>query len=510
MNVLRRITPFLCALFFVSVSIVSINVSGKIELNVLATTAQMVTNDRNSTKQSDLKSLVQKISHTIAAEVSENCARASKEPAKKRWTIILYMAADNDLYPFASQNLSQMKEIGSNKYLNILVHLDIKVPGKEKVTKRLYIEKNKIIQIGEDAKLNSGSDETFANAVLWAINDYPSEHLAVLFWNHGSGDLNPVLKKTINPAYLFKYNPDTNMIDLDRSIDFIDFIDMLGENDNDNTVISSHKQDRGICFDETFRSYLDDEKLMRALTKIVAARNGKKIDLVIFDACLMAGTGTTWIMSQFANYMVASEEVVLGPGYNYRTALTLFTNGTSDSREIAKSLVACYEQTYSKITNDYTHSATDLSQFSKISENIDLVARLLIKALATQRDNSVKNVIKACRSRYMCTCFDEKSYIDLFNLYANLLSKLNDLNFTSKKDGEVLRQTLSNALKDGLALAKTFIIANVCGSNLSRAQGISIYFPEFKTNSPHHASYQNTEFAKNNSWLNFLQTYLAL
>lgn len=475
MNVLRRIVPLLCALFFVSITR---DATSKIELNVLATTAQIT---------------------------------AKKEQAKKLWTIILYMAADNDLYPFASQNLSQMKEIGSNKYLNILVHLDIKVPGKEKVTKWLYIEKNKIIQIGEDAKLNSGSDETFANAVLRAINDYPSEHLAVLFWNHGSGDLNPVLKKTINPAYLFKYNPDTNMIDLDRSIDFIDFIDMLGENINDDTpAISNPKRDRGICFDETFRSYLDDEKLMRALTKIVAARNGKKIDLVIFDACLMAGTGTTWIMSQFANYMVASEEVVLGPGYNYRTALIPFANGTSDSGEIAKALVACYEQTYSKITNDYTHSAYDLSQFKKISENIDLVAKLLIKALATQRDNSVKNVIKICRSRYMCTCFDEKSYIDLFNLYSNLLSKLNDLNFTNKKEGEVLRQALSNALKDGLVLAKTFIIANVCGNNLSRAQGISIYFPEFKTNNPHHASYQNTEFAKNSSWLNFLQTYLAL
>lgn len=489
MNELRRIVPILCALFLLPITT---QVKSKTELNVLATTTQLAT-----------KGL-------CAGEnfITKDLPRASKESAKKTWTIILYMAADNDLYPFASQNLSQMKEIGSNKYFNLLVHLDIKVPGKEKVTKRLYVEKNKIIQIGADAKLNSGSDETFSNAVLWAINDYPSEHLAIIFWNHGSGDLNPVLKKTINPAYLFKYNPETNMIDLDRSIGFMEFIDMLGENDEN--YVNTPKQDRGICFDETFRSYLDDEKLMRALTRVVAARNGKKIDLVIFDACLMAGTGTTWIMSQFANYMVASEEVVLGPGYNYRTALNLFSTGNSDARDIAKSLVAGYEQTYNKITNDYTHSAMDLGLFSRVSENIDLVARLLTKALATQCDNSVKNVIKACRSRYLCTCFDEKSYIDLFNLYTNLLNKLNDMTFTTKKNGEALRQSLEAALTNGLELAKTFIIANVCGSNLSRARGISIYFPEFKTNSPHHASYQHTEFAKHNNWLSFLQTYLAL
>lgn len=505
MKALRR-TASLPYLFLLATIV--FGAEAKFEFHVFATTTKI------ATKKLQNPSICNKkedgyISKTSAGTVENQISTLSackKEASKKKWTVLLYMAADNNLYPFANQNLSQLREIGSNQNVNILVHLDIKVPGKEKVTKRLYVEKNRILQIGADAKLNSGSDETFANAALWAINDYPSEHFAIIFWNHGSGDLNPVLKKTINPAYLFRYNPETNMIDLDRSIGFIDFVDMV----EDREEPAINKQNRGICFDETFHSYLDDTKLMRALTKICAARAGKKIDLVIFDACLMAGTGTTWIMSRFAKNMVASEEVVLGPGYNYRTAMTPFLEGKEDGQEIAKLLVASYEQTYNKITNDYTHSAFDLELFDGVCKNIDTVANLLMTALATQRDNSVKNIIKGCRSRYSCTYFDEPSYIDLFHFYANILKKINEMVFTKKQEGEDLRQSLTSAITEGLALAQKFIIANVCGSNLSKARGISIYFPEFKTNNPHHASYPHTEFAQHSKWLAFLQKYLDL
>lgn len=440
----------------------------------------------------------------ISSHEDENRRESRKQ---KKWTVLLYMAADNDLYPFASQNLAQLKEIGSNKFVNILVHLDIKIPGKEKVTKRLFIDKNKIMQIGPDMRMNSGSQETLTSAVLWGLADYPSDKFALIFWNHGSGDLNPVLRKTVNPAYLFRYNPDTSMIELDRSIGFLEFIDMIENGESDHTTSLDH---RGICFDETFRAYLDDDKLMGALTTICNYRNGKKLDLVIFDACLMAGTGTAWIMSQFANYMVASEEVVLGPGYNYRVAMRSFADGEDNPYTIAKNLVESYEQTYTKITNDYTHSAFDLSLFDQVNNNIDILARLLIEALNEQKDMSVRNIIKACRSRYSCTFFDEPSYIDLFHFYANLRQKVNLFQFTDKNSGEEIRNAITKTLDDGLALSQEFIIANACGTNLARAQGISIYFPEFKINNAHHASYQYTQFAQNNSWPEFLRTYLAL
>src|SRR3989339_2073981 len=74
----------------------------------------------------------------IAGQVEYAQANHSTPLAEKEWTFLIYMSADNDLYQFAWRNLAQAAEIGSNKNLNVVVHLDIKTPGKPKVTKRLY------------------------------------------------------------------------------------------------------------------------------------------------------------------------------------------------------------------------------------------------------------------------------------------------------------------------------------------------------------------------------------
>lgn len=437
----------------------------------------------------------------------EDAIRITFPIEEKPWTILIYMAADNDLFPFAQRNLAQMRQVGSNKNLNILVHLDIHQPGQPKTTKRLYIEKDRILQIGPDYCMDSGSASTLIDALEWAHNDFPSEHFALVFWNHGSGDLNPALKKSINPANLFRYNPATTLIELDRSIGFIDFIEDLRLQEEAEGY-TCHK--RGICFDETNVNYLDDSKLMQSLSHIYHKRGQKKLDLIIFDACLMAGTGTAWIMSKFADYMVASEEVVLGPGYNYKTTLEPIAQlNNVQPLEVARHIVECYEKTYSKITNDYTHSAFALEKFEAVSENINDLANLLIQALEKQMGVSVSIIIKQSRSRQKCTYFDEPSYIDLYNFYQNLLDSIHKMKLKNNEERDRLLTKIKQTLNRGLSLMDSLIVSNVAGKNLEGAHGLSIYFPEYKMYGPHHASYNFTEFAQNNSWREFLKTYLG-
>ena len=435
--------------------------------------------------------------------------RAFTQPQKK-WTIFIYIAADNDLYPFAYRNIAQMKQVGSNENVNILVHLDIRHSGQPKVTKRIYIEHDKIWQIGPDYVLDSGSDVTLFDSVNWALKDFPSDHFALVLWNHGSGDLNPILKKTINPSQLFTYNSETGLIELDRSIGFIDFVDQLAleeeEKEAENRLANCK---RGICFDETNGTYLDDTKLMRAFTKIVKERHGKKIDIVLFDACLMAGTGTAHIMSQFADYMVASEEVVPGSGYNYQLLLQPLATGGISAEDFSKHVVASFYATYGKQTNDYTESALKLANFKNVSNNINTLAILLIDAIHKQKRNSVKQIIKKARSRQTCTYFDEPSYIDLWNFYDNLLKQVDQISLNSKQETTEMIHALKHVLQEGLALIDALVISNVAGKNLAGAHGISIFFPEYTMPSPSYQSYNSTEFAKNNSWPKFLQVYLA-
>lgn len=442
-----------------------------------------------------------------AAALEED--RAFSQPHKPN-TFLVYMAADNDLYPFAYRNLAQMKQVGSNNNLNILVHLDIRSPNQPKVTKRLYIERDKIWQIGPDYHMDSGSDLTLINALEWALTDFSSDNVYLVLWNHGSGDLNPVLRKTINPAQLFKFNPETRMIELNRSIGFIDFVDQItAETEVEQAAGEEAYCARGICFDETNGTYLDDKKLVNATNVILHMRGGKKIDLVAFDACLMAGTGTCYLMNRLANYMTASEEVEMGTGYDYLRVLTPLAQGTLTPEDFAKHIVQAYQATYERQTGDYTHSALKLSEFENLHNNIDQVAHILIDALHKQSRKSVKQVLQKSRSRQYCTAFDEPSYIDLHNFYSNLLQFLNQIVLTNQHDTNNTIQALKKALTDGLAIIKRVVIANVAGPKLPGASGISIFFPEYRIDSPSYQSYDATEFALNNHWAQFLRLYFV-
>src|SRR3990167_10950429 len=77
----------------------------------------------------------------------KNADNVLKKIKKSKRTIIIYMAADNDLRIFAARNIQQMAAIGSNENISILVHLDIRISGNKKITRRYLIEKDKVLHI---------------------------------------------------------------------------------------------------------------------------------------------------------------------------------------------------------------------------------------------------------------------------------------------------------------------------------------------------------------------------
>jgi hypothetical protein len=385
--------------------------------------------------------------------------------------------------------------VGSNSNCTIVIHLDIYRKGGKKITKRLLVKKGNVEQIGPDLSMDSGDENTVITELRWINTMFDFEKLAVVFWNHGSGDVNPIVGKIFNPAYLFHYNPNTNLLELDRSITFLDFIDkLLGDYDG-------LESQRGVCFDDSTKNYLDDTKLIKALnTFCMEDRKGKKIDLVCFDACLMAGIGTQCIMHNFAHYMVASEEVELGIGYPYDLILAPFIKGDLDPESFAKHIVNSYQNFYSRLTEDFTHSGIDLSKFSTLNENINTVSTLLIQALQQQRNKSVTNYLNKCYKETVK--FEERTYVDIGHLWAQMLSNIHLIKPSSNKE---LINNLTHALQEGLDLISHVVIANVTGKNLAKAQGISIYFPQKNA----YPSYCTTQFAKTNQWYTFLTHYLA-
>lgn len=434
----------------------------------------------------------------------ENISRSThKAQPKKDWTFIVYIAADNDLRGFAARNIKQMAEVGSNNRLNILVQLDIRITGNKKITRRYYIENNKILHVNADdplsQKMDSGDPNTLVSCCSWAIENYPASHYALILWNHGTGIIDPEKGRMINPTDLFSYNASSNRYELDRTIGFLDFI-------NEKELHYRNDCWKGICWDESTGNYLTNQKLDTALTEInTRLLNGKKLTIIGFDACLMSMAEIYKISKKNALIQVSSQEVELGAGWDYSKVLAPFNHMSPDPKAFAAHIVDAYQETYNKITNDFTQSAIDLNESEALEQNISTVAKLLLEALNKQINSSVKNAIQTSRSKLLCTHFDEPSYIDLHHFYSNLLNNLKNFVLTNEAQANDLKIALTQALEEGRTIIKRIVIANKTGKNLSQAQGISIYFPERRI----HPSYRKTTFAQTNNWMPFIAQFLT-
>jgi len=416
-----------------------------------------------------------------------------KAVGKKEWTIILYVSADNDLAPFAIRNIKQMAQVGSNEHFTIVVQLDIRKTNGTKVTRRYRIEKGAIIHVNADdpdsQAMNSGDPETLISCCTWAINDYPADKYALVLWNHGSGILDPRRCRAPHLEELFHFNPRTHLLEIDRSIGYIE-----------------RMLQRGICFDDSTKHYLSYQNLDYALDKICTNLIDGKFSVIAFDACLMQMVEIAHLVKNYAEVMVGSQEAGLGYGWNYADVLDPLKEGGVTVSTFAEHIVDSYERSYIRITSDYTMSAIDLAYVEKIERNINSVACLLMEGLRQQKNGLVKKTIKASRNKMVCTHFDEPSYIDLHHFYGNMLTNMDYIQLRSLKDNMLFKIQLEGLLEEGRKIIEEVVFACTSGKRIAFARGISIYFPEYSI----HDSYRKNSFAEKNNWIKFLKQYLLL
>lgn len=424
-------------------------------------------------------------------------SKTPKLTTQKEWTLILYISADNDLRNFAVRNIKQMARIGSSKYINIAIHLDIKLSGNRKVTRRYFIEQNKILHINaedkESQRMDSGNPETLISCCKWGINNFPAKHYGLILWNHGTGAIDLHQGRVVKLTDLFTFNPEINKVELNRSIGFFDFFN------------SSKEETRGICWDDTTGNYLTNPDLDYAFATICTKfLKNKKFDFIGFDACLMQMVEVADIVKKYAKIMIGSQEVILGTGWNYIEILHPFLNGSMSAEEFALHIIKTYEKTYSKITNDYTLSAIKLGMLEQIEQNINDTARALIYCLKKQKNQSVKKAITSSRNKLVCTHFDEPSFIDLHHFYKNLLSCIKHIKLHNLQEEKKYKELLIHLLSDGCRIIENIMIASVAGKNLRKAKGLSIYFPTRRI----YFTYRKLNFSLNNDWILFLTQYL--
>lgn len=412
---------------------------------------------------------------------------------KKIWTILVYIAGDNDLYKYAIRNLEQLQHVGSNEYLNIVVHFDFKQKGKKKESKRFFVEKNALLQIGEIPAGDSGDVDNLIGAADWAIKNYPSQYFGLVLWNHGTGPYDPDLfnynyNKQLKPNDFFFFDKENKKISINRNVEFFDIL--------------QNPQERGICFDDTTRNYLSTKRLETALGEICKLRNNQLIDIIMMDACLMAGIEIAETCSKHAKILAASEEVVLGPGYNYSTMLKILTKEKITPYDFAIHIVKTYQQTYGPISNDFTQSAINLMALHEATELYSRIISLMIELHQHDKKENFKKLLRISASKEMVTHFAEPSYIDLKHFLENVMYNLNHYlknKFFEQKDYPLINE-LKAAIQNFLQFYPKLIIANCKGQYMPKASGLFIYFPTKRLE----RGYRN-DFATKTRWIQFLQ-----
>lgn len=314
-------------------------------------------------------------------------------------------------------------------------------------------------------ELNMGDPVNLIAFSTWTITEYPADNYMLVLWNHGGGwyPKAPVFKK-------------------------------------------------GIAWDDTSEDdFLSTEELGTALKTIKELLPaGKKIDIILFDACLMASVEVAYEIKDCAYYMVASEEKE--SGFPYDDILeAISSNPGYDSRQLCQKIVDLFDICYSTDSSLYsgtfssrTASAIELSKVSDLAVSIDVLADMLISKISVP---AFYNVIGSIRSgtEYFGTSEDDNEYygcIDIYDL-ADKIENSNSFNYTD----------LKSAASSVKSAVKSCVFANKTGSDHPNSGGISINFPLTseswnERNNPDY-NYETLKFSQDTLWASFLGKYFS-
>lgn len=416
-------------------------------------------------------------------------ANGGRPRDRKPWTVLVWIAGDNDLDQYGIADINELKQVGSGEASNIVVQFDRMGDG---LTRRYHLQPGTRLELDEVATLpetNTGDPATAIDFFTWGIKSYPSERVLAVIWNHGSGidetdvyalaaargvDVRrkaPAKQKAVPHSQVRAITSSG----LRRAL-FSSTID---------AAISS----KAIAYDDTSRDFLDNAELRHVLAE-VARRTGRNIDVLGFDACLMNMIEVVYELRGLVDYVVGSEETEPGEGWPYeRVMADVVKSPPPASRKLATSIVKRYLGSYTAASN-VTQSALDASQITEAVAATDEVAGAVIGALRTDDD-----FLAFRRALRTAQRFKKGDFVDLGDLAARLEAEL------PTEPVRTATQRLHRALsgENGLVVA-----TGHKGKDVPRATGVAIYFP-FALDVQ--VAYDQLAFARDTRWTELIRKY---
>ncbi|NTU96784.1 MAG: peptidase C11 [Chlorobiaceae bacterium] len=399
-----------------------------------------------------------------------------KKAAEKSWTVMVYMAGDNNLDPEGSKDLREMKKVGSNEDVNIIAQFD-RAAGH--VARRYYLRKGGLVTgdaVDSLGNVNTGDPASLEDFIGWGIKNYPAEHYLLVLWNHGQGwddtdvyadeRYRGLRRLATGPARHSLFRSGTRRV-MEKAIGSMEY--------------------RAILLDDNAKDFLDNQEMKKVLAG-TAKRLGRKLDILGMDACLMSMAEVGYQISDSTACTVGSEQTEPGNGWPYDKILSaLAKNPAMAPDDLCTLIVDKYLASYSE-KEPVTQSACDLSKAEALASSVALLASELKSGIG---DPAVLQAIQGVRNKVQS--YDVRDNIDLVD-FCSLLAKTG-VNASVKTACQNVATQVQNSyvMKQGYK-----------NKSMQHSGGVAIYFPLVSV-SP---LYPKLEFSRKTGWDSFLVAYL--
>ncbi|MEQ8676935.1 MAG: thrombospondin type 3 repeat-containing protein [Aggregatilineales bacterium] len=380
--------------------------------------------------------------------------------ATAQWTVMVYVAADNDLERFALGDLNEMEFVGSTDDVNIIAQVDrsdkyTTDDGNWSETRRYRLEFDPSLGrinspvldiIGES---NTGDPQTLVDFAEWTIENFPAQNYALIVWNHGGS----------------WYGAATD--------------DSAGG-------------------DELTLPEIDS-----ALAQIAPLTPDNKLDFIGFDACLMGAMEIYQTLSPYGRYAIASPELVPGFGWNYLDFLLELTLQPSmDGEALGRNVVDTFMTFYSDIQTNYEVFSLGVVDLQSTATVNDALATFF--ELVDQDPQTALNIIASARNEaFVHGGFDDPQYTDIW-------AAVDLLQFMDLVRSSVDYPALARAANQ-VVVAMGQLVTYYRGNGIFADTGaVSIYFPRairFYEEEGRNTLYQEKTANGMEAWRSFLETF---
>ena len=436
----------------------------------------------------------------------------------KEWTIMIYMAGDNNLAVDMAYALEQIKGIASSgaDRANLFVYYDgnspsiptlycdFSEPDSPKYVRSFRVPE-KLYTVPAKPNENAADKRSVLNFVDWCVNKVEVVHDGEVSYGRRADRYAMIFSgHTLGFQDIGLFRDETS----GRSMKMEDLYFTLQRIVGTEKELESEARGAGLTREERDRE-----------TRLLL---GQKLDILGFDSCVMGMLEVGYQFGAVAKTMIASEGSVPSAGWTYAKILGCLARGNGGG-ECAENVAEHFVREFIRSQDSFTvggvsvdMAAWDLSKLSELAVAFDGLSAALIDCFAEPGTRLYRYMQRAIlHVHWCCQSYMYDQNVDLGDfcelLDAECAALIEDVGGETVEPLEYVRDKCRNVLEE---LQKAVILSGFSGGEYQYSNGISVFFPWSREGyQVSRKNYEGLFFARDAgdrrfTWNAFLKKYL--